>query len=146
MKKATVVIERCEAKTANEEVITKVGEMLSQLPGIDDRLKQAKRIFIKLNLGVPGCTTYRNRPIDYTDPAVYEGVAAFLEGKTTCHHLAGDGTDGNTPTEAARQRGHMEVAEKYNHQFVNLHQPPFKRFAISKPAMFRWYDLSADTK
>ncbi|MBN1813050.1 MAG: DUF362 domain-containing protein, partial [Anaerolineae bacterium] len=110
---------------------------------LDERLKQAKRIFIKLNLGVKGCQTYKNRPIEYTDPAVFDGVATFLQRKTTAEVLVGDGTDSMTPADAARERGHMAVVEKMGYQFVDLHQPPYARFDISKPTMFRWYDLSA---
>lgn len=143
MAENTVVIERCEAKIPNEEVIAKMVDMLSKLPGIVERLKQAKRIFIKLNLGIKGCQTYKNRPIAYTDPAVFEGVAEFLQGKTQAKVLVGDGTDSMAPADAARERGHMAVVDKMGYQFVDLHQPPFARFHIPQPAMFRWYDLSA---
>ena len=143
MSTPTVVIESCAPETANEQVHLMVGEMLAKLPGIDQKLKDAKRIFIKLNLGVKGCELYKNRPIAYTDPAVYEGLAIFLQSRTSAVIMAGDGTDTQTPAEAARLYGHMAVVEKYGHQFVDLNTPPFARFAVPKPKMFQWYEMSA---
>jgi len=144
MTQHTVVIETCRPKTANEEVIAQVASMLAKLPGLDERLGQAKRIFIKLNLGIKGGQTYKNRPIAYTDPAVYEGVATYLQGRTEADVLVGDGTDTLPPADAAREHGHMAVADRMGHRFVDPHEPPFARFHVPEPAMFRWYDLSAE--
>ena len=144
MPSPTVVIESCAPQTANEQVHSQVVEMLTKLPRIDEKLNNAKRIFIKLNLGVQDCGLYLDRPIAYTDPAVYEGLAIFLQGRTGAEILAGDGTDGLTPTESAHQHGHMAIVEKYGHRFVDLNQPPSVRFTVPCPVMFKWYEMSAE--
>ena len=90
MSTPTVVIESCAPESANEMVHAKVGEMLAKLPDIDKKLRDAKRIFIKLNLGITGCELYKNRPIAYTDPAAYEGLAIFLLGRTNAEILPGE--------------------------------------------------------
>lgn len=38
----------------------------------------------------------------------------------------------------------MAIAERFGLQFVDLHQPPYTRFHVPEPAMFRWYDLSSE--
>ena len=145
MTQHTVVIESCKPETPRTRRSSpKVADMLGKLPGLDERLGQAKRIFIKLNLGIKGCQTYKDRPIAYTDPAVYEGVATYLQGRTEADVLVGDGTDSMPPADAAREHGHMAVVDRMGHRFVDLHQPPFARFHVPEPAMFRWYDLSAE--
>jgi uncharacterized protein (DUF362 family) len=146
MARPTVVIENCDPQTTNEKVVALVEAMLSRLPGLAERVCRARRIFVKLNLGIPDCPTYRDRPIAYTDPAVLAGLAKFLRGRTTAIVLVGDGSDFIAPTEAARRRGHMAVVEQYGLQFVDLNQPPFARFEAACPAMFRRYELSAELK
>jgi uncharacterized protein (DUF362 family) len=141
--KHTVVIELCQPKTTDEEVRAKVTDMLGKLPGIDGRLKRAKRIFIKLNLGISQAPSYLGRPFDCVDSAVFSGLAAFIRGRTSAQVLVGDGCDGIAPADAARERGHMAIIEEAGFQFVDLHQPPYTRFHIPDPAMFRWYEFSS---
>ena len=62
----TVVIENCNPQTENEKVYSQIVEMLAKLPDIDERLRRARRIFIKLSLGIRDCQLYMNRPIAYT--------------------------------------------------------------------------------
>lgn len=143
MARHTVVIEPCAPQASNEEVSAKVVDMLGQLPGIDERLGRAKRIFIKPNIGISKAPSYLGRPFDCVDSAVFAGLAAFLRDRTDAHVLVGDGCDGIAPTDAARERGHMAIIEEAGFQFVNLHQPPHTRFAVPDPAMFRWYELSS---
>jgi hypothetical protein len=52
MAQHTVVIERCAPATPDQEVTAKVSELFGKLPGIDERLERAKRIFVKLNIGI----------------------------------------------------------------------------------------------
>jgi uncharacterized protein (DUF362 family) len=143
MTQHTVVIEPCAPETPNEEVSGKVVEMLGKLPNVDQRLKQAKRIFVKLNLGIGRAPTYRDRPFDCVDWSVFAGLATFLRERTHAEVLVGGGSDGIAPADAARERGHMAIVEEHGFQFVDLHQPPYTRFTVDEPAMFRWYDLSS---
>jgi uncharacterized protein (DUF362 family) len=143
MAKHTVVIEPCQPQASNKEVVAKVADMLAQLPGIDHHLGRAKRIFVKLNIGISQAPTYRGRPFDCVDSAVFAGLAAFLRNRTDAHILVGDGCDGIAPAEAARERGHMTIIKEAGFEFVNLHQPPHTRFVVPEPAMFRWYELSS---
>jgi len=139
----TVVIESCDPKASNAEISARVASMLGKLPAIDERLQRAKRIFIKVNLGVAKSQFYRDRPIDYVDPAVFEGLAAFMRGRTHAQVLVGDATAGIATSDAARERGHMAIIEEAGFQFADLHCPPFARFNVAKPTMFRWYELSS---
>jgi uncharacterized protein (DUF362 family) len=143
MPKHAVVIGPCQPQASNEEVSAKVAGMLGQLPGIDERLGRARRIFIKLNMGVSKAPSYLGRPFDCVDAAVFAGLAAFLRDGTDAHVLVGDGSDGITPADAARERGHMAIIEEAGFEFVDLHQPPHARFAVPDPAMFCWYELSS---
>jgi len=143
MAQHTVVIERCAPATPDEEVTAKVSDLLGKLPGIDERLARAKRIFVKLNIGIRQAPTYLGRPFDCVDASVFAGLAAFLRERTAAQVLVGDGNDGIAPADAARERGHMAVIQQYGLKFVDLHQPPYARFAIANPAMFRWYELSS---
>ncbi len=141
--KHTVVIERCDPKSPDGEIRDKVVAMLSKLPNIDARLGRAHRIFVKVNIGLRQAPTYLGRPFDHVDPAVFDGLASFLHERTDAHVLVGDGCDGIAPAEAARQHGHMAIIDEVGFRFLDLHQPPYARFAVPQPAMFRWYDLSA---
>jgi uncharacterized protein (DUF362 family) len=143
MARHTVVIEPCAPETPNEEVSSKVAEMLGKLPNVEKRLKQAKRIFVKLNLGIRRAPTYRERPFDCVDWSVFAGLAAFLRERTGAEVLVGGGCDGITPVDAARERGHMAIIEESGFQFIDLHEPPYTRFTVTDPAMFRWYELSS---
>ena len=139
----TVVIESCRPETANEEVALRVAGMLGQLPGIDARLAAAKRIFVKLNLGLQVASYYKGRPIDYTDPAVFQGLADYMCGRTDAVVLVGDGSLAVNAARAAEERGHMAVVRRAGFQFLDLNEPPFARFDVPNPTIFRWYDLSA---
>ncbi|MCJ7738845.1 MAG: DUF362 domain-containing protein, partial [Anaerolineae bacterium] len=141
--KHTVVIERCDPKSPDVEVRDKVAEMLSKLPDIDERLGSAHRIFVKVNIGLRQAPTYHDRPFDCVDPAVFGGLAAFVRERTDAHVLVGDGCDGIAPAEVARRHGHMAIMEQAGFEFLDLHQPPYARFTVPQPSMFRWYDLSA---
>ena len=143
MTQHTVVIEPCAPQTPNEEVSAKVADMLGKLPGIERRLKDAKRIFVKLNIGVTRAPSYRERPMSCVDSSVFAGLASYLRERTDAQVLVGDGCDGIAPADAARERGHMDTIEESGFQFVDLHQPPHARFAVPQPAMFRWYELSS---
>jgi uncharacterized protein (DUF362 family) len=143
MTRHTVVIERCEPQTPNEAVSVQVAEMLARLPGIDERLRRAQRIFVKLNLGISEAPSYMGRPFDCVDSAIFAGLAAFLRPRTGAQVLVGDGSDWIAPADAARERGHMEIVEEAGFRFVDLHQPPRARFEVPSPAMFRWYELSS---
>jgi uncharacterized protein (DUF362 family) len=143
MTRHTVVIEPCVPETANEEVATKVTAMLGKLPGIEERLARARRIFVKLNIGVRSSPNYLGRPYTNVDSPVFAGLAAFLRERTEAQVLVGDGCDGIAPAEAARERGHMAIVEESGFEFVDLRQPPYARFVLPNPAMFRWYELSA---
>ena len=146
MNQPTVVIETCRPETANENVAAQVAEMLSKLPDFAAHLDRAKRIFIKLNLGVGRAPMYKGRPVTHTDPVVFEGLAKFLADKTEAKVLVGDGCCGITPKEAARKRGHMAIIEANGYQFVDLHQPPYARFDVPHPTMFRWYQMAETLK
>ena len=139
----TVVIEPCKPEAPDERVSAKVVGMLAKLPGIDQRLKGAKRVFVKLNTGISAAPSYLGRRFDCVDSAVFAGLAAFIRERTDAQVLVGDGCDGIDPAEAARERGHMAVIEQYGFQFLDLHKPPYARFTIPDPAMFRWYELSS---
>jgi uncharacterized protein (DUF362 family) len=143
MTKHNVAIERCAPQAPNEEVSAKVADMLARLPGIEERLGEAKRIFIKLNIGTRHSPSYLGRPMSCVDWGVFAGLAAYLGERTDAQVLVGDGCDGIAPADAARERGHMAVIEEHGFQFVDLHQGPYARFTVPSPAMFRWYELSA---
>jgi hypothetical protein len=75
MTRPKVVIQKCDPKTPNEDVSAQVAEMLGQLPGIEERLGQARRIFIKVNLGLPIDQDYLGRPLALVGPnARFTGV------------------------------------------------------------------------
>ena len=117
MTKHTVVIEPCAPETPNEEVSAKVADMLGKLPGIEQRLQEAKRIFVKLNIGIGHSPTYRERPMSCVDWSVFAGLASYLRERTDAQVLVGDGCDGIAPADAARERGHMAIIEESGFQF-----------------------------
>ena len=139
----TVALRGCPPSATLEEVSAGVAEILDSLPGIDAKLSRAKRILIKINLCPGKARTYADRPIDFVDPAVYAGLAAYLRDHTDADVSLGDGTDGEGPAAAAEQQGHAGVIEEYGHHLLDLNQPPFSLFSPSHPAMFRSYHLSS---
>jgi len=139
----TVVTEGCTPQTSDAEVSARVVDMLGQLSRVRDRLRMARRVFIKLNVGEMEAQTYRGRPVDYVDPAVFRGLATFVRQATDAHVLVGDGPCSLAPAEAARAHGHMAIIEEAGFEFVDLNAPPFSRFLVPRPAMFRWYELSS---
>jgi uncharacterized protein (DUF362 family) len=139
----TAVIEPCPPQTPNEEVSAKVAAMLGKLPGIERRLREAKRVFVKLNIGIKPYPIYRDRPMDCVDWSVFAGLASFLRERTDAEVLVGDGCDGISVADAARERGHTAIIEESGFQLIDLHQPPYARFAVAHPTMFRWYELSS---
>lgn len=139
----TVVVESFQPQAPNAEVSVQVSKMLERLPAIEERLERAKKIVIKVNLGVPVSQHYMGRPVDYVDPAVLKGLVSFVRGRTNAHVLVGDGTVGISAAKAAQERGHRAIIEEAGFQFVDLHCPPFIRFNVPRPAMFRWYELSS---
>ena len=143
MSKHTVVIDRCEPETPNEQVSAQVEAMLARLPGIDERLARAARILIKVNTGVGRAPQYRGRPIDCVDGSVFAGLAAFVHERTEAHVLVGDGWRAGGLEERARERGYMAPIEQYGYELVDLAQAPYARFDVPYPAMFRWYELSS---
>ena len=143
MPKHTVVIERCKSDTANEQVSARVGEMLGKLPGLDERLSSARRIFVKLNIGLGQAPEYLGRPFDCVDSSVFSGLATFVRDRTDAHVLIGDGWGDAALADRARDRGHMAAIERCGYELVHLGTPPYARFDVPEPAMFRWYELSS---
>ncbi len=141
----TVVLRPCAPDAP--DIATRVVELLTALvarsPQTAARLSRARRIFIKLNIGIPGLHTYLGRPVAYVDPQVFEGLATFLRDHTAAEVIVGDGTDGIPTLDAARERGHLAVAENAGFRLVNLHREPVARFDVPDPAMFCTYRLPA---
>lgn len=144
--KSTVAIEQCNPASTKNEVIEKVADVIQSLPGIEERIAKAKRIFIKINLAPIEVVNYKNRTFQYVDPEVFEGCAAFFRKHSDAEIIVGDGADGMGPKAAAENQGHMRVINKYNLRFVDLNEGPYERFEVPKPAMFRWYELASELK
>lgn len=142
----TCAVEQCGVDEDRTAVIHKVESMLDSLPTAAAQLRAARKVFVKVNIGIPFDTSYRGHPVTTVDAAVFAGVAAFVSANTTGRVLVGDGCDGISPVDAARQRGHMEIIEQHGFEFVSLHDAPYERFVVREPEMFRWYDLSAVLK
>ena len=70
-------------------------------------------------------------------------VAAWVQSHTTAPIRVGDGTDGIGFEEAMAQEGHRAVIEELGLTPLNLNEPPYQRFVVPRPQMFRWYSLSA---
>jgi uncharacterized protein (DUF362 family) len=141
MARDTVALRRCAPSADAEEVAARVHESLSALPGIDERLARARRMFVKVNLCPGEARSYATRPVDYVDPQVYQGLARYLREHTEAEILVGDGTDGEGPEKAAQEQGHLEVAEEFGHRLVDLNRPPFSRYSPPRPVMFSNYLL-----
>ena len=141
----TVVLRPCalDAPDTAARVVDLLTALVAHSPQTATRLSQARRIFIKLNIGIPDLGTYLGRPVAYVDPQVFEGLADFLRDHTTADVVVGDGTDGIPTLDAAHERGHMAVAERAGFRLVNLHREPVSRFDVPDPAMFRAYHLPA---
>ena len=145
MPRPTVVLKPCppDAADTSHRVATLLTELIDHSPQTAARLRQAQRIFIKLNIGIPGLGTYRGRPVAYVDPQVFAGLATFLRDHSSAEVYAGDGTDGIAAHDAAGERGHLAVCEAAGFHFLDLHREPVARFDVPEPAMFGSYRLPA---
>jgi uncharacterized protein (DUF362 family) len=141
-KKASVVVEPCRPPLSDGEVAARVGEVLARLPGLAERLARAERIFIKVNLGSGPPPRHMGRATDYVDPAVFRGLAIYLRRHSGAEVLVGDAPGGPAPERTARERGHLTVMDEAGFQFVNLHRPPYARYDVPRPVMFRYYELA----
>jgi len=149
--KHTVVIERCDPKSPDGEIRDKVAAMLSKLPDIDARLGRAQsmRVWGALTVSFSKSTSASGRrpPISAGRLTMWTPLCSTV--------LPPFCTNGPTPTcwlvmvamgsrpPRPRQHGHMAIIDEVGFRFLDLHQPPYARFAVPQPAMFRWYDLSA---
>jgi uncharacterized protein (DUF362 family) len=139
----TVVIRPCEPDANQGRITSTVHEMLGRVPGVADRLARAKTVLIKINVGPGGRREYLGRAIEYVDPPVLRAVAAWVRSRTGARILVGDGTDGLGFEEAITQEGHRAVMDELGLTPLNLNEPPYRRFIVPRPLMFRWYDLPA---
>jgi len=143
--KALVSVASCDHLSDDSEVIAAVADVLERLRSRLTWLSTAQRIMIKTNVGYGDFTKHHGRYVAITDPAVVEGVIAFIRRRSEADILvAGGPSMGDTITYLGTA-GYPERLAPYGVRLVDLNRPPYAEYAVPDGGtIFRSYTLSAE--
>src|SRR5579871_3498066 len=86
----TVSIVRCAPETDDAEVVRRTEEAIRQLGDYGRALRGARKIAMKINVGIPRIVLTGNKQTELTEPAVVEGTIRAIRNVTDAPIVVGD--------------------------------------------------------
>lgn len=135
----------CSHRADDAEVVKAVVDLLNGLRPRLSWLSTARSIMVKTNIGATDFRQHHGRPIAITDPAVVEGVVAFLRQHTDAAILVAEASTGEDTMTVFDLLGYPQRLAEYDVRMVDLNRPPFAEYTVPQGGtIFRSYTLSAE--
>ncbi len=133
----------CAPSADEAEVIRRTQQAIEQLGDYGQKLRQARKIAIKINAGVHRITLTDGKQTELTEPAVVEGAIRAIRAVTDAEIVIGDAPTDNTGFDLYNALGYPERLAKYpNVRLLDFSAGELTDVPMPHPqAMFRCYRL-----
>jgi len=143
MCKPTVAVGNCGLSLEDDEVEEEFSKQMDLIGGLPDKIKDARRILVKPNLGFPDVRKHRGRLIALTEPCVTRSVLRRIrEDNDKAEIVISDGPLKGLQ-KLAEQLGYDRIAEEFEAELVDCNSPPYVEVEVpGKPLIMRRYTLN----
>jgi uncharacterized protein (DUF362 family) len=135
----------CDHRADDVQIVATVEDLLEGLRPRLAWLNTARRILVKTNIGYNDFRQHHGRYVAITEPAVVEGVVAFLRRHSAAEICVAEAATEADVLDYFHRAGYLQRLAPYDVQLVDLNRPPFAEYAVPQGGtIFRSYTLSAE--
>src|SRR5207302_4095311 len=111
--KERVSLIRCAPKTDDAEIVRRTEEAIELLGDYGVELRDARKVAVKINAGIPRIVLTDGRQTELTEPAVVEGAIRAIRDATDAEIVVGDAPTRGDGMALYAELGYPERLAKY---------------------------------